>query len=68
MYSFGLVVYEMLTNKLPFEDIHEFALINRVGVQGERPELPDRPTAAALQVGVYKLGVYKLIAVVKHII
>ena len=30
VYSFGLVVCEMLTNKIPFEDIHEFAIINRV--------------------------------------
>lgn len=47
----GLVVCEMLTNKIPFEDIHEFAIMHRVGTQGERPELPDRPTAAALLVG-----------------
>jgi hypothetical protein len=48
-------------NKIPFEEIHEFAIINRVGVQGDRPELPERPTAAALQVGLYKSN-----AVVTH--
>ena len=41
----------MLTNKIPYENIHEFAIINMVGVQGERPELPDSPTAAAREVG-----------------
>ena len=40
VYSFALVVCEMLTNKVPFEDVHEFAIINRVGKLGDRPELP----------------------------
>ena len=36
MYSYGLVLWEMLTNQVPFKGLHEYAIIHRVGVQGER--------------------------------
>ena len=51
VYSYGLVLCEMLTDRVPFEGMHEFTIMNRVGVHGERPELGDRPTAAAAAAG-----------------
>lgn len=51
VYSYGLVLCEMLTNKIPYEEMHMYAIINRVGMGGERPELPDRPSSAALGAG-----------------
>ena len=51
VYSYGLVLCEMLTNRVPFRGLHEFAIMHRVGVQGERPELGDRPTAASAAAG-----------------
>ena len=51
VYSYGLVLCEMLTNTVPFRGLHDFAIINRVGWKGERPDLADWPTAAAVAVG-----------------
>ncbi len=40
VYSFALVMWELVTNKLPFEDLDQMGLLWKVGVQGERPNLP----------------------------
>jgi serine/threonine protein kinase len=42
LYSFGIVLWELLTGKEPFEDIDTYStLLDRVVTGGERPEIPD---------------------------
>lgn len=41
VYSFGLILWETATNKLPFEGLDHMGLLMAVGMQGERPPLPE---------------------------
>ncbi|KAH0790031.1 TKL family protein kinase [Histomonas meleagridis] len=41
VYSYGLVLYEMYTKKIPFDGLEPAQVIYRVLVQQERPSLPD---------------------------
>eukprot|EP00010_Vexillifera_abyssalis_P008880 CAMPEP_0201544270 /NCGR_PEP_ID=MMETSP0173_2-20130828/869_1 /ASSEMBLY_ACC=CAM_ASM_000268 /TAXON_ID=218659 /ORGANISM="Vexillifera sp., Strain DIVA3 564/2" /LENGTH=537 /DNA_ID=CAMNT_0047952329 /DNA_START=58 /DNA_END=1668 /DNA_ORIENTATION=+ len=43
MYSFGIVLWELVTGEDPFKDITTYtALLDRVVTNGERPELPEK--------------------------
>jgi serine/threonine protein kinase len=39
IYSFGLVLYELLSLRIPYEDVHPFAVAGLV-LKGTKPELP----------------------------
>eukprot|EP01118_Nematostelium_gracile_P008492 TRINITY_DN2813_c0_g1_i1.p1 TRINITY_DN2813_c0_g1~~TRINITY_DN2813_c0_g1_i1.p1 ORF type:complete len:345 (+),score=80.20 TRINITY_DN2813_c0_g1_i1:112-1146(+) len=41
-YSFALVIYEMLSGLIPFEGCDHPSLYKRVGLSGERPDIPER--------------------------
>ncbi len=40
VYSYGMVVWELLTHKVPFEDVPDVLLPNKI-INGLRPEIPD---------------------------
>ncbi len=40
VYSFALMMWELVTNELPFKDLDQMGLLMKVGLQGERPNLP----------------------------
>lgn len=41
IYSFGIIVWEMLARKTPFKDFTERQLFAKVGMGQERPVMPD---------------------------
>eukprot|EP01118_Nematostelium_gracile_P007817 TRINITY_DN2567_c0_g2_i7.p1 TRINITY_DN2567_c0_g2~~TRINITY_DN2567_c0_g2_i7.p1 ORF type:complete len:366 (-),score=84.12 TRINITY_DN2567_c0_g2_i7:93-1190(-) len=40
IYSFAVVIWEMLTNEFPFENFNHYQLFAKVGMNGERPDIP----------------------------
>jgi serine/threonine protein kinase len=46
IYAFGVLVWEMATRERPWGKVHPAAIPNLVGVQKERPPLPDRAASA----------------------
>jgi len=41
VYSFALVLWEMISNQLPYIDLNQMSLLMKVGLQGVRPTLPE---------------------------
>lgn len=41
IYSFGIMLYEMLTNKIPFEYMNLMQVLKAVAMNGQRPEIPE---------------------------
>lgn len=52
VYSFGLILWELLTWELPFEHLTPFQIILLVGEKGERPLIPER-TSRGVKGGVF---------------
>jgi hypothetical protein len=40
VYSFALIMWELVTNEVPFENLDIVSLIRNVAVKGERPKFP----------------------------
>jgi hypothetical protein len=40
VYSFALILWELITNKVPFENLDMMGVLMKVGMNGERPEIP----------------------------
>ena len=41
VYTFAFVVYEILTNKVPFENFNSNEIYKEVVINGNRPEIPN---------------------------
>jgi len=50
VYAFGLILWELATWELPFEQFTQFQIILNVGEKGGRPEIPD-PSSPSLRGG-----------------
>ena len=51
VFSFGMVIYELLTLKLPFEDEMPFLVATQI-MRGQKPPIPDQCVALPLPVCV----------------
>ncbi len=55
VYSYGIVLWELLTHKIPFEDVPDIQLPNKIVNDGLRPEIPDcHPRLASLMTNCWK--------------
>jgi hypothetical protein len=50
MYGYGVILYELMTLKVPWEGMNPMAVVGAVGFQGRTPEIPEGtdPEAAAI--------------------
>jgi len=47
VYSFGIMLYEMITNEIPFKELNQMQLLMEVAVKNQRPNLKSTVTCSA---------------------
>lgn len=52
MYAFGLILWELATWELPFQQLSQYQIMLTVGEKGGRPEIP-APSSPALHGGAF---------------
>lgn len=45
VYSFGMLLYEMVTNQIPFQGLDPFQVVQMVAMDDARPSLPEIPAS-----------------------
>ena len=41
VYGYSMILYEMISNQLPFQGLNPMQLVMKIAVKNERPSLPD---------------------------
>ena len=59
LYSFGIVLYEMITNKIPFEYMNQMQVLKEVAMYHTRPEIPESCPQIFRYVRIYFPFLYK---------